>query len=321
MTAACRRAILLTNVKAGVSIFGDAPASFAKASVVYAESKQGDKTINTRGRFTLIELLVVIAIIAILAAMLLPVLSKAREQGRRAVCISNLKQMHLGAVMYYDEKDGQLRTCEDSNNGNSERNDANLSFGNARQYWGGPTGYNSGLAELYVQKYIPTLDLLRCPSRGGGPFWGWDGTPRSQAQVEYDSTHPKQLDNCAYGYRYNHIQVCEQKESSRRAFSQTGARVLFWDSASRHRADLGCQFGFAPYQVITGTGGINEWGHVAGGHMIGFDGAAKWVPNYLAGVSGADTYRSWPAMEWGYAFVGLRNENGPKAYDTLFHER
>jgi len=45
--------------------------------------------------FTLIELLVVIAIIAILMAILIPTLNRAREQGKRAVCLSNLKQMML----------------------------------------------------------------------------------------------------------------------------------------------------------------------------------------------------------------------------------
>ena len=59
-----------------------------------------------RSGFTLIELLVVIAIIAILAAILFPVFARARESARRTSCISNLKQLALGTMMYaqdYDE--------------------------------------------------------------------------------------------------------------------------------------------------------------------------------------------------------------------------
>jgi len=61
-----------------------------------------------RAGFTLVELLVVIAVIAILAALLLPALAKAKESARRSRCASNLKQIVLAAGIYADENDDRF---------------------------------------------------------------------------------------------------------------------------------------------------------------------------------------------------------------------
>lgn len=108
--------------------------------------------------FTLIELLVVIAIIAILAAILFPVFAQAREKARSIACLSNLKQLGMGAVMYAQDYDEMyVPHCI--------RDLANLS-----EY---PSAYWFELLQPYVRNAQVTI----CPShRGAVGGNGWVGS-------------------------------------------------------------------------------------------------------------------------------------------------
>jgi len=117
--------------------------------------------------FTLIELLVVIAIIAILAALLLPALAKAKERAMRVSCQSNLKQIGIAIIMYAGDNDDQLPP---------NRMNATLPDGNSVWYPNFMGAWNLNpanpiwtlgpfnLGSIWVTKLVPDGKVLYCPS-------------------------------------------------------------------------------------------------------------------------------------------------------------
>jgi prepilin-type N-terminal cleavage/methylation domain-containing protein/prepilin-type processing-associated H-X9-DG protein len=124
--------------------------------------------------FTLIELLVVIAIIAILAAILFPVFAQAREKGRQAVCISNMKQFTLGMMMYVQDYDEHFPS-QDPDPSRPQLMDDLWLFVIVPYIKTPPADWASTRSNIYVCPSNPNLQLVsNTVVQQALQFWGWD---------------------------------------------------------------------------------------------------------------------------------------------------
>ncbi len=228
-----------------------------------------------RRGFTLIELLVVIAIIAILAAILFPVFARAREKARQTSCLSNLKQIGLGILMYVQDYDEKFAISAGYRN---------LDAVNVpRGYW-----------VHAIMPYVANRNIFECPS---------DGSPTSAtyAGVTIPASYGYNLCLSGDGYSSYHADRCVAGSPP----TWDPLKVGKVKSVTAMWMLSDCYITY-PYSLthLRYTVGGNPWREIGYGPLhnggLNFcfvDGHAKW----LQGRSWVQSYNA-ASVKWSYAW-------------------
>ena len=206
-----------------------------------------------RWRFTLIELLVVITIIAILASMLLPAMSQARNKAKQTLCLGQVQQQILGLASYASDFDDVLTPGYDGDPFNSNFRAGQTRVINDLSQVIGPFGvFGPGL--LYTAGYLGTKELFYCPNRLDNRY-----SSRNHPSVGL-SNWPLQVD-ISYLHR-------EDNPLSGLGYRPTLGRV----GAKAWLADLG--FFYNQHQTIPAAS--RSYNHEFGYNIGYLDGAVQW---------------------------------------------
>lgn len=228
--------------------------------------------------FTLIELLVVVAVIAILAAMLLPAMAKAREKTKQVMCFGNLKQVYLASMLYASDNGGRMFPGVDT------FNTVNCQGWADWQYW---------VSDLWP--YLPIDKLYQCPT--DEPNQGL-GNPRCVWRVNAPACALNNGSQYAAGYSYGLNQAGLGGANRYEVFDRYNPDIFFYyghsggfirpyidvltdnnNGADYHGASISAPIWCEdiPYQAIFGVTNFVTKRHSGGFNAITVGGAGVWT--------------------------------------------
>lgn len=240
-----------------------------------------------KGKFTLIELLVVIAVIGILISLLLPSLGKSRELARRAVCLSNNKQIGL-ALFSYSRKNNSKLPPGNGTIGRGHGIDTTYSLSNRKPY---------GLAYLITQEYLSGAAVFYCPSWthpdknygvidtdgsdiafGPRRFGGW---PKDPENDPWPTTH------IGISYHYRSTFGSRQNEfANLMKEANPSSTAVNADHWTRREALFGPAYGHKDAYITL---------YLDGSALINYDRNEKYMPAKQPGTT--YTHQSWSFQE------------------------
>jgi prepilin-type N-terminal cleavage/methylation domain-containing protein/prepilin-type processing-associated H-X9-DG protein len=198
--------------------------------------------------FTIVELLTVIAIVAVLAATLLPALSRARESSKRAVCLNNLKQIGIAFMLYTDDYDDFFPCAQDPVN-------------TSPVYWLWMGRGWRGILNPYLSRYPAgkTSRIFTCPSDKTAPR-NWESTSYAYSMCFYHS--PEQIDAMASpSDTYDPARIVPSLGQKSSKVLHPAKKILAGEWLDNH------------------SGGANNWWSWAGARNYLFaDGHAEYLP-------------------------------------------